>query len=187
MRRTGRELWEISKIWWLVVPGGALGIVAIVQAIKDVHGKSVWFWGFLAMAALLFAVGWRLRSVLEERDQAKAVLGEEGSRDAVAHRLNRFIHEHELLAAERPPEQDGVGPVRTDEQDYWIQSVNHLTEQISSELRQNAPEFVSYWRSNPEDLPPTYPFERYADAFVAMSIRQLRHITERLQAGHDEP
>jgi hypothetical protein len=74
MRRVGRELWEIGKLWWTVVPGVALGVVAIVQAIKGAHGESVWFWGFCTVIALLLATAWRLRNAMQERDEARAEL-----------------------------------------------------------------------------------------------------------------
>jgi hypothetical protein len=187
MRKAGREIWEVSKIWWLVVPGGALGVVAIVQVVRGTHGKSVWFWGFWALMALLFAVVWRLRSVLKERDAARAALAEEGTRDAVANRLDRFAHEYELLGAEAPGEQEGVGPVNTPEQASWSWSSTHLNEQISSELRQHAPGFVTYWRTNPREPPPRHPFDVYVKDFVSMSVEQLRHIATRLREGHDAP
>src|ERR1700733_928129 len=187
MRKVGRELWEISKIWWLVVPGGVLGVVAIVQAIKGAHGKSIWFWAFWAMAALMLAMGWRLRSVLKERDLARDELANENTRDVVAQRIDRFAHEWKILGDEAPGEQEGVGPITTPEQVFWSQSMQNLNEQISSELRRNAPGFVKYWRSNLAPMPPPPPFAAYSHAFTEMSLLQLRFIAERLRAGHDEP
>ncbi len=187
MRKIVQEIWEISKIWWVVVPGGALGVVAIVQEIKGVRHETVWFWGFCAMTALCLAAFWRLRGVLRERDQARAQLAEESTRDAVADRLDRFAEEYEVLGREAPGEREDVGPIHTEEQAGWSWSSNHLNEQISSELRRHAPGFVAYWRTNPRDPPPTHPFDVYTKDFVAMSLEQLRHIAARLRAGHDEP
>jgi hypothetical protein len=187
VRTALREAWEIAKGWWLFVPGGVLGAVAIVEVVHDAHGRSIWFWGFWAMTALFLAACWRLRGVVKERDQARSALAEEDSRDAVAHRLDRFAHEYELLGTEAPGEQEGVGPINTDEQAHWSWSSNHLSEQISSELRRNAPGFVAYWRSNPEPIPPTHPFDIYTRVFVEISLKQLRHIAARLREGHDEP
>jgi hypothetical protein len=188
MRRAIRELWEISKIWWLVVPGGVLGVVAILQAIKDVHGKSVWFWGFWAVTALLFAGGWRLRGVLKERDKAEAALGEEGSRDAVAHRIDRFAREIESLRAEIPPDHEGPGPLYSDEQEAWMDSAAHFSERVTGELRQSAPGFVPYWRT---ELGPSSTSSRLtkvrAEAEIDFGLDQLRHIAERLRTGHDDP
>jgi hypothetical protein len=183
----GRELWEIGKIWWFVVPGGALGIVAIVHAVKGTPDKSVWFWGFWTIVAVCMAMSWRLWAVLKERDQTRAELAGENTRDAAVRRIDSFLREYEQLRSEMPPDNEDPGPVFTNEQRDWTYSPSHIEQQISSYLRQNAPRFVSYWRSNPTPLPPTYPFRIYADALVDMSIEQLRHIAQRLRDGYDDP
>lgn len=187
MRNARREIWGDPAD--LVVRRSSLGhgIVAIIQTIQDTRHETPWFWGFLAMTALAFATGWRLRRVVKECNFVEAAIDEEDSRDAVAHRLDRFARAFAVLAGERPPEQEGPGPVPTEDQEFWTLSIDHVGEQISSELRQNAPGFVAYWRSNPDQLPPNHRLVPYADAFVAMSIKQPRHIAERLRAGHDEP
>jgi hypothetical protein len=193
VRGIRREALEIGKIWWLIVPGGVLGAVAIVTAVEDVHNKNIWFWAALAVTALGLATCVRLRRVIGERDAARAMLAGEGTRDAIAHRLDRFAQEYVLLGEEAPPGKDkgedaGMG-LPTNEQNFWGSSAEHLTEEISSLLRQNAPGFVSYWRSNPEPLPPSSPFafRIYATAFVEMSVMQLRNIAARLRDGHDDP
>lgn len=55
-----------------MVPGGVLGIVAIVQAIEGARHMTAWFWAFCAMTALCLATAWRLRNVLGERNTALA-------------------------------------------------------------------------------------------------------------------
>jgi hypothetical protein len=185
VRKVPRETWEIAKIWWLVVPGGALGFVAIVKAVEGAHGKSIWFWGFWAMTALMLAVVWRLRAVLKERDAAIAALANENTRDAVAHRLDRYTRELETLRGEIPAERTGPGPVVTNEQRDWGESAVHLTERVLGELRQNAPGFVSYWRTEPELRP--YPTLEGMEADADFALGQLRHMAQRLREGHDEP
>jgi len=124
VRSALQEAWEIIKAWWLFVTGVALGVVAIVQVIESAPGESVWFWSFCAMTAFFLAACWRLRGVVKERNQARSALAEEGTRDAVAHRMDRFVHEWEILRDEAPGEQEGVGPVNTDEQAFWGSSVD---------------------------------------------------------------
>lgn len=79
MRSGSREAWEVVKTWWLFVPGGALGVVAIVQVIHDARSKTVWFWGFCAVTALCLALCVRLWKVVKERDQARVLSGYEQS------------------------------------------------------------------------------------------------------------
>jgi hypothetical protein len=182
-----REAWAIMGIWWLIVPGGIFAVVAVIEVVESAHRKTVSFWVALAMAALWMATCVRLGRVLKERDGLCAELALENTRDAVAHRVDRFAREYEMLGAEMPGEQEGVGPVTTSEQINWGASSSHLAEQISSELRQNAPGFVSYWRSNPEPLPPAQLFVPYAESLVAMSLQRLHNISHQLREGHDEP
>jgi hypothetical protein len=183
----GRELWEIGKIWWFVVPGGALGIVAIVHAVKGTPDKSVWFWGFWTAVAVCMAMSWRLWKVLKERDDARAELASENTRDAVARRIDGFALELETLRSEMPPDNEGVGPVVTDDQRNWSFSVTHTEEQISSYLRQNAPGFVSYWRESLNPAPRLIPFSARVNAEVDFALGQLHHIAQRLREGHDGP
>jgi hypothetical protein len=191
VRGIRREALEIGKIWWLIVPGGVLGAVAIVTAVEDVDNKNIWFWAALAVTALWLATCVRLGRVIGERNAARAMLAGESTRDAIAHRLDRFAQEYVLLGEEIPPDKDeDVGKILpTYEQSFWGSSAEHLIEEISSLLRQNAPGFVFYWRSNPEPLPPSSPsaFRIYATAFVEMSVMQLRHMAARLREGHDDP
>jgi hypothetical protein len=107
MRKASQEIWEISKIWWVVVPGGALGVVTIVQEVEGVRHETVWFWGFCAMTALWLATLWRLRGVLRERDVAEGLLADENTREAVARRIDRFREEYEQLGSEAPGELKG--------------------------------------------------------------------------------
>lgn len=186
MRKAGSEVWEICKTWWQFIPGGVLGVLAIVEVIHDAHGKSVWFWGFCAMTALLFATGWRLWNVLKERDQARALLANEDTREGVAYRLDGFRQEYEVLGAEAS-KIDPLGPLATDTQREWDASANHLSAAVSSELRRGAPEFGAYWRKHPEPRLAFHPFDAYAESVVNLSVTQLRHIAARLRAGHDSP
>jgi hypothetical protein len=141
MRGIRREALEIGKIWWLIVPGGVLGAVAIITAVEDVHNKNIWFWATLAVTALWLATCVRLRRIIGERDATRTMLAGEGTRDAIAHRLDRFAQEYVLLAEEVPPDKDEGVNLNTDEQRFWGSSAEHLTEEISSLLRQNAPGF----------------------------------------------
>ncbi len=64
-----REAWEVLKLGWGYVAGIALGIVAVLQAVKGSH-ESAWFWAFCAMTALALGVATRLHVVARERDAA---------------------------------------------------------------------------------------------------------------------
>jgi len=187
MRRAGRELWEILGIWWLLIPGGIVAAVATVQLVEDIHHKSLWFWATWVMTG--FAIAGLIRSlrVSKERDAARAALAKENTQDAVIRRLDGLREEYEQLGAEAPGELEGPGPIPTEEQEAWGRSTEHLGERIASELRRNAPGYVAYWRSNTEQMPPIHPFVPFAKAWTGMAIGQLRHITDRLRAGHDEP
>jgi hypothetical protein len=129
----------------------------------------------------------RLGRVIAERNRLEKVLGEERSAEAVAARLDEFTRECELLRDTIPPDLPGSGLVVSETQRRWHSSFDHLNENIRSELRRNAPGFVGYWESNPEPIPPTPPFTPYAEGLANLSIRQLRHIAERLRQGHDSP
>ena len=129
----------------------------------------------------------RVSQLERERDEARAALADDDSRGAVARRLEGFIREYAQLRAEVPDEQTGVGPVVTEDQEAWNWSANHLGERVSSELRQNMPGFVAYWRTNPEPRLYFQPFGPWAKQLVDMSIKQLRHIAARLRGGYDEP
>jgi hypothetical protein len=75
----------------------------------------------------------------------------------------------------------------SNEQQGWWTSVEHLSERVKSELRMNAPAFFPYWTSNPDPLPPRFPFDTFGAAYVDLAIKQLHHVTQRLRAGHDSP
>jgi hypothetical protein len=188
MRRVSRELWEILGIWWLLIPGGVVAAIATIQLVEGIHHRSIWFWTTWVMTGFAIASFVRVIRVGKERDTARAELADEESRDAVAHRLERFIREYEQLWAEVPGEQEGVGPVVTENQERWIASIDHLSERVSGELRQSAPGFVAYWHTDPQS-PRLYfqPFGSWAKQLVDLSIEQLRHIAQRLRQGHDEP
>jgi hypothetical protein len=187
MRDARREAWEIIKVWWLFVPGGALGVVAIVEVVHDAHGKSFWFWGFCAMTALFLATCWRLRGVVRERNAATQTLSSENSAEAVAKRLEQFAHEGDLLKDEIPADAEPFD---------WFQlrsrkeaELEHLALRIERELRLHFPKFLPYWKTNPDDLPTGAQLASAANArrIIEFGSEQLRHIAERLRAGHDEP
>ncbi len=153
--------------------------------------RPAWFlgvFGGLLLLAILFEGAFRTWDAAETRAGiAEAGLADENTRETVARRMDRFAREYEVLRAEAPPEKGVGGRMHTPEQANWVQSNAHLSEQISSELRQNAPGFVQYWRTNPEEMPPPHPFDAYVHAFVDMSVAQLAHTSQRLREGHDEP
>jgi len=171
-----------------------LGVVLLTAGIA-VGGvllhRSAWFlggFGGLLLLAILFEGAFRTWDDADRRAAAaRAALANENTRDGVAHRLDRFRDEYEQLGAEVPGEQEGVGPIVTNEQAKWNLSVNHMSEQVSSELRRNAPGFVAYWRVDP---PPRLAFQQFgewAKARIEVDLDQLRHIAARLREGHDEP
>jgi hypothetical protein len=187
VRSTRREVWEVLQIWWFTVPGLGLGVLAIVQTIRDTRHETPWFWGFLAMTALAFATGWRLRKVAKDRNKAEAALGEESSRDAVALRMDRFARELEALREEIPPDQEGPGPLYSHEQEDWIDSLRHFSERVAGELRQNAPGFMAYWRQELESSSiPQRLTRTAAEEQIDFGLQQLHRIAERLRAGHDQ-
>lgn len=187
MRSFVREARAVLSIWWLIVPGGGLGVVAIVSFIKGSHHVSAWLWVAAAMTALWLATCLRLRQIIKERDRLNSVLNEEHSRDATVVRLEGFVREYEQLGKELPDRPEGVGPVVSDEQLGWSASLEHLGERVKSELRMNAPGFLAYWNSNAEPLPFSPPLKPWGEAYVGLSLRQLRHIIDRLTGGYDSP
>lgn len=177
MRRAARELWEISKIWWLIVPGGALGAVAIVQAIKGSPGKSVWFWGFWAMTAVAFALAWRLRRVVHERDQAIQDLEAEHSAEATARRLGELADEAVLIREEIPDGNDwgDVGPAQI------VTTLEHWQARVESEIRRYAKEHLDYWRENPDWLETnTFLTPEVCRRFVDYKVARARHVASEL-------
>lgn len=187
MRSFFREARAVFSIWWLVVPGGILGVVGVVQAIRGVHHVSAWLWVAAAMTALWLATSVRLARVVRERNIARVALADEHSREATVLRLERMAREWELLAAEIPPDEETDGGAVAPSVQRWQHASIHLNERVRSELRQNAPGFLAYWGTDPEPLPPNYPFAVWAQAFVELSARQVRHIADRLSQGHDVP
>jgi hypothetical protein len=184
MRKFAGEGWAILKLWWLVVPGGVLGVVSIIEAVKGEPGRSVWFWAFLAVVVLLVATCWRLRTVAKERDDA-VLRG--NTREAIATRLDQLLHEGALLRDEIPA---GVSAAE------WKVlrrrkevELTHLALRIESELRVDAPGFLTYWKESPDDLPPKDQLRTAANAreIIDFSSKQLRRIAKGLRDGHDTP
>ena len=137
---------------------------------------------------LLFAEGsyeeWRHAE--QARIRLDKLLNEEHSRDATVVRIEGFAREFAQLRREIPPDSTETGAFVLDNSQLgWNASVEHLAERIKSELRMNAPGFMAYWLTNPESLPPRSPFVPYAEAFVDLSIMQLRYIVDRLNEGQD--
>jgi hypothetical protein len=159
-------------------------VVAIVQAVKGAHGESIWFWGFCAMTALFLATAQRLRRVVQERNNAQAALAGEGTREAVANRLDRFRNAWKSLRDELPPDP-GSGPVLTLERESWLEDCAALRGEVTGELRQYAEKFVAYWRSNTPAR--THNFDVDANAMVDAARERLAHIAQRLREGHDDP
>jgi hypothetical protein len=183
-----REAWAILGIWWLIVPGGGVAAIAAIEIIQNAHNKTFWFWAALAMTALWIATCVRLGRVVRERNGLRVALADEGTREAVANRLDRFALELETLRAELPADREEPGPLYTDEQREWFSSAAHFTERVLGDLRQNAPGFVAYWRTDLNPSPPSNPPSRVnMDAEVSFALTQLRHISQRLRDGHDLP
>jgi hypothetical protein len=177
VRSTRREIWEILKIWWFIVPGGALGVVAIIAAIHGTHHKTVWFWGFWAMTALLLAMGWRLRSVLKERDVARAELADEHSAEAGARRLDELADEAIIIREDEVP-TDKWGTAHT----RAISVFGHWQARADAEVRRSANAYMGIWRENPEN-PMLLHFGTpdQAREFVDFNVAQLRHIASELR------
>lgn len=179
-----REAWEIAKNWWQFVPGGALGVLAIVEVIHDTRGKTGWFLGFCAMTALFLATAARLRRVVQERNSAQTALAGGGTREALADRLDRFQKAWETLRGELPPDP-GPGSVFTEERERWREDCGALRGEVTGELRQYAEKFVVYWRSNPPAR--THNFDTDANADVDAARERLAYIAQRLREGQDAP
>jgi hypothetical protein len=175
------EVWAVLRIWWLIVPGIVLGIVAIVEAINDAHGKTVWFWATLAMTALFAATAVRLRHVVRERNSFQARIEDQSSAEAVAARLAEFIEEASLIAEEIPEHPSDA---------EWVMlrrrkaaELEHLGLRVERELRLHAKKYLDYWKENPEGIPPEAQFNSAENTrrVIKFSVGQLRHITEELR------
>lgn len=147
MRSASREAWEVFKTWWLFVPGGALGVVAVVEVIHDARGETVWFWSFCAMTALCFALGVRLWKAVRERDQAQASSSSEQSlsswlearsRDmqALARRLRGQIASRVVVDVFRCEAIEGA---------FW-----QLSRDVLARLHIEAPEWADFYMKNPD-------------------------------------
>jgi hypothetical protein len=183
-RSLAREARAIARIWWLIVPSGVLGALAILDAVRHAHHKSVWFWAALAMTALWLATCVRLRHVLSERDAAQRQIADERSAEAVAARLDDLAKQWERLKAELRPDPTTATVM---DRDIWNSSASHIAETIRSELRTNAPGFLGYWTSDPRPIPEDASFSARSEQLAEMSVEQLRHIATRIREGHDSP
>lgn len=155
-----------------------MGVVAIIAAIHGTHHKTVWFWGFWAMTALLLAMGWRLRSVLTERDVARAELADEHSAEAGARRLDELADEAILIRDGEIPSGGSWGMARK----RSLEVLGHWQLRADAEVRRSANEHMGTWRQNPKN-PMLLHFGTPDDGrqFIDFCAAQLRYIASELR------
>jgi len=185
VRSARREIWEILKLWWLVVPGGALGVIAIVAAVRGAGHETVWFWGFWAMTALFTATCVRLWRVVQERDEALAASS--SGRQSLDPWLDERSEDMQALA-ERLREQAAVGPVVDIPRCEAIQGAFwQLSSDVLARLHIEAPEWAEYYMQNPDwyrldgvtAMRPEQ-FEERAK-LIDYTVDQIAHIRARLK------
>jgi hypothetical protein len=97
MKALWREIRAILGVWWLIVPGGILGVVAIVDTVRSAHQVTPWFWAALAMTALWLATCVRLNHVLDERNRLAGSELPRLSYGEARTRITRLVREADAL------------------------------------------------------------------------------------------
>lgn len=178
VRGVRREVWEIAKVWWVLVPGGAFGVVAIVQAIRGARGESIWFWGFWAMTALALALGLRLRQVAQERDRARRLLEDENSTEAAARRLEDLANEALIIRDNEVPAGDDWGTALR----RCTHVFNHWQDRADAEIRRSANGYMDHWRQNPPNpMLLRFSSPEAARQMIDFCVAQIRHIATELR------
>jgi hypothetical protein len=153
MQNSAREAWEVVKLGWVYAVGVAFGVVAVVEAVKGSH-DSGWFWGFWAMTALFHATGWRLVKATRARDRLETEIADEHGSLATARRLEVLANEGERLREDMPGADADAAEWQRAVVGAGLEGiVKHWAFQVESELRRNAPEYLSRWNENPPDIP----------------------------------
>lgn len=131
-----------------------LGLVTVTGGVA-VGGvllhEPAWFLGVFGgiLLSLVFCEGaYRTWDDAQKTVRAPAV-GD--SRAAVATRLEGWARELSLLQAELPQGQVVGAPVS--QLVGWNADYNRLVQDVTSELRRNAPAYLGEWRTHPEGLP----------------------------------
>jgi hypothetical protein len=181
VERLGREAWEIVKLGWTYVAGIALGVVAIVAAIRGSH-DSGWFWGFWAMTALFVATGWRLHRAVQRGNQLEAALDEP---HATAQRLEVLVNEGERLLEEMPRSDASAAEWREAVLNEGLEAIlKHWALGVESELRRNAPQLLTAWHgAQPPGVPAGQGWATAANArqMVGYNVETVREMARGLR------
>lgn len=163
--RVSELLGLAGKAWLALVPGLIFGVVAVVQAVQGSE-RSAYFWAMLAALTVVVVFGVVAYRALGERDKAL------GGSPIV--RLERLAAEISVIRREH-----AANPT------LHSGDVNGWIARVIAELRESAPAFLPYFRTNPTT--PPQPGQSHVDWLAEYSEVQMAHILSRLRAGHYSP